>query len=597
MHFCSRTRTPGSLSLKRASLKTLSLALLILLSVAALPAARAAQPLAPEEVASGAASTVDLGVEQERAHHWLEAIETYEKGLKQWPDNGDLKYGLRRARIHFGIERRYNDLSFENRLLRLPRYEALELFNDVLEHVHQYYVDEMSPTSFVAHGTESFYVGLGDEKFIERNLRGVERERIADVRRVLRERFWNKPVADWSNARDTVSEICDLAVAKLGISDTAVVLEFTFGGCNCLDEYSNFLTPDRLTDLHGNINGEFVGLGIEMKAESGKGMFLVNVLPDSPAEQGGLKPGDYITQIDGTNCVNMTTDEAAKLLRGPQGSRVALVVENPGEQPRSGQFVRRAVEVKSIPVAQIVDPQHGIAYIRMTGFQSTSPRELDAALEKLSREGMRSLIWDLRGNPGGLLPAATSVLDRFIDSGVLVSTRGRAADQNSAYSATPHAKYSNLPIVLMVDEDSASASEIVAGAIRDHKRGKIVGRQTFGKWCVQSIYHMPDGAGLRLTTAKFYSPNGNNYTKVGVKPDQLVPLADASLDAPQSRTSFKNPPVMKNGQGEGPRAQATDRRIQVRSRLGGRNAPTTDDPDMQAAVRLLGGQMQQLSGR
>ena len=153
-----------------------------------------------------------------------------------------------------------------------------------------YYVDEMSATSFVAHGTESFYVGLGDEKFIERNLRGVERERIADMRRILRERFWNKPVADYSVARDTISEVCDLAVAKLGISDTAVVLEYVFGGCNCLDEYSNFLTPDRLTDLHGNINGEFVGLGIEMKGEPGKGMFLVNVLPGEPCRTRWFAP-------------------------------------------------------------------------------------------------------------------------------------------------------------------------------------------------------------------------------------------------------------------------------------------------------------------
>ena len=252
--------------------------------------------------------------------------------------------------------------------------------------------------------------------------------------------------------------------------------------------------------------------------------------------------------------------------------------------------------MKSIPIAQIVDPQHGIGYIRMTGFQSTSPRELDAALEKLSQQGMRALIWDLRGNPGGLLPAATSVLDRFIDSGVLVSTRGLASDQNSAYSATPHQKY-NVPLVLLVDEDSASASEIVAGAVRDHKRGTIVGRQTYGKWCVQSIYHMPDGAGLRLTTAKFYSPNGNNYTKVGVKPDLTVPLSDASLDSPQSQTSFKNPPVMKKAKGEGPHAQAPDRHIVVKSRLGGRNLPTADDADMQAALRVLGGHMQQLTGR
>jgi len=152
--------------------------------------------------------------------------------------------------------------------------------------------------------------------------------------------------------------------------------------------------------------------------------------------------------------------------------------------------------------------------------------------------------------------------------------------------------------VLVVDEDSASASEIVAGAIRDHKRGTIVGRHTYGKWCVQSIYHMPDGAGLRLTTAKFYSPKGNNFTKVGVQPDYAVSIADASLDAAESHTAFKNPSVLKNGQpGEGPRAQATDRHLVVKSRLGERTLPPTDDPDMKAALGVLEHQMQQLPGR
>jgi len=325
-------------------------------------------------------------------------------------------------------------------------------------------------------------------------------------------------------------------------------------------------------------------------------MFLVNVLPDSPAEQGGLHPGDYITRIDGTNCLDMTTDEAAKLLRGTPGSRVSLVVQNPSDQrPREGEFIRRAVEVKSIPVAQIIEPRKGIGYIRMTGFQSTSPRELDAALAKLSHEGMRALIWDLRGNPGGLLPAATSVLDRFIDAGVLVSTRGRSVDQNSSYSASPHAKY-EIPLVLLVDEDSASASEIVAGAIRDHHRGLIVGRPTYGKWCVQSIYHMPDGTGLRLTTAKFYSPLGHNLTKIGVRPDRLVDMADASLDTPESHTAFKNPPA-HGLNGDGPRAQAPERHLIVKSRLGGRSLPSADDHDMQAALEVIEHQMQKRTGR
>jgi carboxyl-terminal processing protease len=322
-------------------------------------------------------------------------------------------------------------------------------------------------------------------------------------------------------------------------------------------------------------------------------MFLVNVLPDSPAEQGGLHAGEYIVGINGSSCKNMTTDEAAKILRGPPGTRVTLAVEGAGDgEPRQGEFIRRAVEVKSIPVAKIVDRQRGIAYIRMTAFQATSPRELDAALAQLSHEGMRSVIWDLRGNPGGLLSAATSVLDRFIDSGVLVSTRGRSLDQNSSFSASPHPKY-NVPMVLLVDENSASASEIVAGAIHDHKRGTIVGRTTYGKWCVQSIFYMPNGAGLRLTTAKFFSPKGHNFSEIGVRPDVAV-----SADDEKHVVTLK-PPV--EGQsavapnGDGPTARANVPRKATRIRPSLRDVPGPEDHDMRKALEVLS--RAQLTGR
>jgi carboxyl-terminal processing protease len=331
-----------------------------------------------------------------------------------------------------------------------------------------------------------------------------------------------------------------------------------------------------------------------MKGDPGKGMFLVNVLPDSPAEQGGLHSGEYIVGINGASCVNMTTDEAARVLRGLPGSHVKLEIQGTADGDlRQGDFVRRAVEVKSIPAAQIVDRQRGIAYIRMTAFQATSPRELDAALSRLSREGMRAVIWDLRGNPGGLLSAATSVLDRFIDSGVLVSTRGRSLDQNSSISASPHTKY-NIPMVLLVDENSASASEIVAGAIHDHKRGTIVGRTTFGKWCVQSIFYMPNGAGLRLTTAKFFSPRGHNFSEIGVRPDVAV-----SADGEQVKVTTLKPPVDGQSavaQNEGPTARAPVRTNAHRIKPSLREVPGPDDQDMQKALDVLTHQVQ-LTGR
>jgi carboxyl-terminal processing protease len=553
--------------------------------------ARAGRVTGVDQTPADPNEAVELGLKSERSRHWLDAIDLYEHALKHFPDNAEIKYGLRRSKIQFAIERRYEDGSFESRMLQLPRESALALFDKVLENVRMYYVDEISATSFVAHGTESLYQALANEKFISHNLSRVAPERIAHMRRTLRERFWNKPIDDYAVARDTVSEVCNIAESEINLPGTTVVFEYIFGGCNCLDDYSNVLTPDRLTDLHGNINGEFVGLGIEMKGDPGKGMFLVNVLPDSPAEQGGLHSGEYIVGINGQSCVNMTTDEAARVLRGPPGTRVTLeVAEVAGGQPRQGEFVRRAVEVKSIPVARIVDRQRGIAYIRMTAFQATSPRELDAALSQLSREGMRSVIWDLRGNPGGLLSAATAVLDRFIDSGVLVSTRGRSLDQNSSYSASPHAKYT-IPMVLLVDENSASASEIVAGAIHDHKRGTIVGRTTFGKWCVQSIFYMPNGAGLRLTTAKFFSPRGHNFSEIGVRPDVAVSTEDGQVVA-------LKPPVPGESAvptGDEPTARASLRQKVNKIRPSLRDVPGPDDQDMRKALEVL--HQVQLTGR
>ncbi len=464
---------------------------------------------------------VRTGEDLERSRHWDQAIEHYEDALKHWPQSKDLQYGLRRSKIHFGIERRYADSSFEESLLSKSRREALILFDEVLRTVKSHYVDPVSSTSFVAHGTESFYLALANEKFLEKNLQDADPRRIKQMRKILREQFWNKPIPHRVAASQTVVEVCDIAREVLGLRGGAVVLEYVFGGCNALDDYSNYLTPDRLEDLYGNIEGEFVGLGIEMKAEPGKGLLLLNVLPDSPASQGGLLPGDHIVKIDGKRSRQMKTDEAAQLLRGPSASRVRLELMDEDGHLREREFVRRSVHVKSIPVARMLPGNEGVGYIQMTGFQRTSAAELDEALDRLKQQGMRSLIWDVRGNPGGLLTAAVEVLDRFIAEGVLVSTRGRTSDQNWSYSAHRPGTWT-LSLVLLTDGDSASASEIVAGAIRDHRRGVIVGRTTYGKWSVQSILPVHASTGLRLTTAKFYSPRGHTLGKIGVRPDVLV---------------------------------------------------------------------------
>lgn len=467
-------------------------------------------------------------------HRWAESIDLYEKSLKKWPENESLKQGLRQSKIHFSIERRYSDRSFAE-MLSLPRSEAMVYLDDVLEKVRRYYVDPVTATAFVAHGTESLYFGLANEKFLKKNLPNASPDRITNMRRTLRNSYWNKTVNGQDQARRTVIELCDMAQYDLGMSPTVVIMEFVFGGCNSLDDYSSYLTPGKLGDLYNNIDGEFVGIGIEMKAETGKGLLLVNVLPESPAEEGGALSGDIIVMINNVDCRKMSTEEAASLLQGQAGSRLQLTLMNPNtSEERRASLTRRAVKVKSIPVAKIIDRANGIGYIKMTGFQKNTTEELDAALLKLNQEGMRALIWDVRGNPGGLLTAAVEVLDRFISDGVLVSTQGRTPDQNSTYSAQAPGTW-KVPLVLLTDGDSASASEIVAGAIHDHHRGTIVGRKTYGKWSVQSILPGHAESGFRLTTAKFYSPSGRTYGKIGIKPDIEISVGESTHTAYRGR--------------------------------------------------------------
>lgn len=480
-------------------------------------------------------TAVRSGMELEQERNWKEAIRVYQSALEKWDNNDELKLGLRRAKFNYSIDRRYLDESFKTTLKPMSREAALSLYDDVLTNVQGYFIDPISASTIVAHGTESLWLALGNQKFVEDNLFGASGDKIEQLRRTLYQRYWNKPIPHRFAAQQVVGEICDLCLKEVGLECGPVIMEYVFGACNCLDDYSNVLTPSRGQDLNGNIKGEFVGIGIVMEAELGWGMTLQQVLPKSPAQEAGLKRGDYITAVNGQDCRYMSTEEAAELLAGKAGSVVELTISRSGGSPFSVSCSRREVKINSIAVAKIIDSEHGVGYIQMTGFQQNTVRELDAALLSLQQQGMKSLIWDLRENPGGLLDAAIEVADRFIANGVIVSTRGRAANQTSTFQAHQAGTW-NIPLTLLIDENSASASEIVAGAIRDHQRGKIIGRKSFGKWSVQTIFNARFGTSIRLTTAKFYSPNGSTWGKVGLAPDIVVergpenrPLGDVDL--------------------------------------------------------------------
>jgi carboxyl-terminal processing protease len=296
-----------------------------------------------------------------------------------------------------------------------------------------------------------------------------------------------------------------------------------------LDEYSAFLTNGQLDDLYAQIEGNFVGLGVELKTAP-DGLLVVHVIVGSPAERGGLRDGDHIVAVDGRSIGGMSVDESAQLLQGPEGSAVSLDVVRGGAVAGRVALRREHVEVPSVEDVRMIDAATGIGHLKISSFQKTTAADLESALRRLDAAGMRSLVIDLRGNPGGLLSAAVDVADLFLERGLVVATRGRSPEEDFNYSASRPGTW-RMPLVLMIDGDSASSSEIFAGAIRDHGRGTIVGTRSFGKGSIQGIFPLEiGGVGLRLTTAKFFSPKGKPYSRVGVEPDQVV-HSTARVDA------------------------------------------------------------------
>ena len=289
-----------------------------------------------------------------------------------------------------------------------------------------------------------------------------------------------------------------------------------------LDPHSSYLTTDDFDGLQEETRGNFSGVGIEITIQE-RLLTIISPIEGTPADKAGLKANDLIVKIDGEATKSMPSMEAVKLLRGPKGSEVVLSIYRDGwEQLKEFTIVRDIIPLQSVH-GFFLEP--GLAYIRITNFQSKTTEDLKETLEKLGKETKpKGLILDLRNNPGGLLDQAISVSDVFLEEGLVVYTKGRIPEQNMTFQAHSNNGKNTYPLVILVNEGSASASEIVAGAIQDHKRGVIVGTTTFGKGSVQTILPLPGGSGLRLTTARYYTPNGRSIQATGIIPDVEVPF-------------------------------------------------------------------------
>jgi carboxyl-terminal processing protease len=330
------------------------------------------------------------------------------------------------------------------------------------------------------------------------------------------------------------------------VSDDTLIEGAINGMLTSLDPHSNYLNAKNFSDMKVQTRGEFGGLGIEVSMENGL-IKVVSPIDDTPAARAGLKPGDLITHLDGNAVQGMTLPEAVEKMRGPINSEVTLRIRRAGKDPFDVKLVRATIKIQSVRSHMEGDT---IGYVRITSFNEQTDVGLNNAMKNLKDQGgnkLTGIVLDLRNNPGGLLDQAVAVSDAFLEKGEIVSTRGRRADDAQRYNAHPGDITGGLPMVVLINGGSASASEIVAGALQDHHRAILLGTRSFGKGSVQTIIPLPGHGAMRLTTARYYTPSGRSIQAKGIDPDILVeaakiehPPGDASAVAKKTDDSGKD---------------------------------------------------------
>ena len=462
------------------------------------------------------------GLKLEQAQQWGDAIDHYESATRAFPEDRVLYQRLLISRLHFDVKRRYEDKTYLASIRELSTSQALDLYSEILANLQTHYVDTIEWSRVLLHGTAALEVALTEDTFVNRVVGTQQPERIEQFRQAVHHRIANRSTQSRFDLRSTVGLVANMAHEELGISGTATVLEYISGAVSTLDPYTRLLSPGQLDEMFSTIEGNFVGLGVELKAAEDS-LLILSVIPGGPAAEAGIVAGDRILAVGNDRADQFDPDYVADLLRGPEGTAANLTIASADQPERQLAVTRRRVDVPCVENVHLVDKANGVGYFRLTNFQKTTPREVEQALWTLHRQGMRSLVMDLRDNPGGLLSAAVEVADRFLPGGGIVTTRGRNARENYDYSAH-RANTWDVPMAVLIDRNSASASEIFSGAIRDSQRGAIIGETSYGKGSVQGIFRMQSATfGLCLTTAKFYSPSGRAISRNGVEPTVVVP--------------------------------------------------------------------------
>lgn len=366
------------------------------------------------------------------------------------------------------------------------------------------------------------------------------------------------------------------------VSDEKLIEAAINGMLSSLDPHSSYLNPKNFQDMQVQTKGEFGGLGIEVTMENGL-VKVVSPIDDTPAHRAGLQPGDYISHLDGEAVLGLTLAEAVEKMRGAPNTDITLTVRRGEDQPFDVTLTRAIIKIQSARWRL----EGSVGYVRITSFNQQSTVLLNKGIESLKKDApdgkLTGLVLDLRNNPGGLLNEAISVSDAFLDKGEIVSTRGRDKDEAQRFNAEPGDLIDGLPMVVLINGGSASASEIVAGALQDHRRAIILGTQSFGKGSVQTIQAIPGHGAIRLTTARYYTPSGRSIQAKGVTPDiEVKPAKIEEIDVSKRRREADLPGALdKSGDGKKPEDKTSDAEAA--------DAPPAVDYQLARALDLLKG--------
>jgi carboxyl-terminal processing protease len=332
------------------------------------------------------------------------------------------------------------------------------------------------------------------------------------------------PLKRFSQVLELVETNYVKKVSRSDLIDGAIV-----GMLQQLDPHSNFLSKEEFKEMQVSTSGEFTGIGIEISVENGR-ITVISPIDDTPADKAGLKAGDVLIEIEGQSTQDMTLMDAVQRIRGPKGKPVNLTIVHKGStKPEKYHIVREAIPIVSVKTTPL---ESGILLVRINRFNENTTDELKNALTDYTKGGnvLKGMILDLRNNPGGLLDQAVSVSDFFLAKGRIVTIKGRNEENRKDFEAKGDAVEPTVPLIVLINAGSASASEIVAGALQDDKRAQLVGDKSFGKGSVQTVIPLNDGSGIKLTTALYYTPSGRSIQAEGIEPDFKVPMQDTEKE-------------------------------------------------------------------